>query len=147
MSGVAGGEPREGPKLSSLEEKALEIIRSRGDEGIYQYELWKLLGLDSREGSRLALRLLKKGLIIRKPAVHNGRRTYKLYIAKPVKAEVKVDVNFGSFLEVPCFTCPNLERCYVGGFYDPLKCPALRGWLERLVEREVKAASREGPTS
>ncbi len=137
---VAPEEGREtgSSRLSSLEEKALEIIRSRGDEGIYQYELWKLLGLDSREGSRLALRLLKKGLIVRKPAVHNGRRTYKLYIAKPVKEEVKVSVDFGSFLEIPCFTCPHLERCYRGGFYDPVKCPVLRSWLQSLVESEAK---------
>ncbi len=135
---VPPGHEEAGSKLSSLEEKALEIIRSRGDEGIYQYELWKLLGLDSREGSRLALRLLKKGLIVRKPAVHNGRRTYKLYIAKPVKEEIRVSVDFGSFLSVPCFTCPNLERCHRGGFYDPTRCPALRSWLERLVESEVK---------
>lgn len=141
---IAPGQEEGGSRLTALEEKALEIIRSRGDEGIYQYELWKLLGLDSREGSRLALRLLKKGLIVRKPAVHNGRRTYKLYIAKPVREEIKVSIDFGSFLEVPCFTCPHLERCYRGGFHDPTKCPLLQSWVERLVEQYRKSGGYPG---
>ncbi len=131
-------ESRSGSKLSELEAKAVEIIKSRGDEGIYQYELWKLLGLDSREGSRLALRLLKKGLIIRKPAIHNGRRTYKLYIAKHEQAPARVEVDFGEFVEIPCFICSNLDRCYRGGFYDPVKCSILNTWLSRKLEIQKK---------
>ncbi len=116
--------------LEALEEKALEIIKQRGSEGIYQHELWKALGLDSREGSRLALRLLKKGLIVREPAVHKGRRTYKLYLAKEEKKQAQLEIKIGNAIEIPCFTCKHMERCYVGGFFDPTTCPILRRWLD-----------------
>ena len=124
----------EKPSLSELEQRALELIKSRGEEGIYQHELWKLLGIDSREGSRLALRLYKKGLIVREPAVHKGHRTYKLYLAKPAATTapqaVKLDISLDLVMSVPCFTCPYLEECYVGGFHDPHKCPRLAAWLQ-----------------
>ncbi len=126
------------PTLSELEQKALEIIKSRGEEGIYQHELWKLLGIDSREGSRLALRLYKKGLIRREPAVHRGHRTYRLYLAKPGEVTVKtveLDVSLNVALEVPCFTCPFLNECYNGGFHDPRRCPRLTAWLASRASR------------
>jgi hypothetical protein len=129
--------------LDELEAKALEIIKSRGDEGIYQHELWKALGLDSREGSRLALRLLKKGLIVREPAVHKGRRTYKLYLAKKTRQPVKLNIYIGSSLEIPCFTCKNLEKCHNGGFYDPTNCPILSAWLNSKI-RMLKKAMGDG---
>ena len=140
---AAAIEPSFGSRRSGLEEleqKALEIIRQRGDEGIYQHELWKLLGLDSREGSRLALRLLKKGLIIREPTVHNGRRTYKLLLAKQEKKAARLNVRIGSAIEVPCFTCKHLEKCHVGGFFDPTNCPILRRWLGAKVAMVKRAA-------
>ncbi len=130
-----------GSELSELEAKALEVIKLRGEEGIYQHELWKTLGLDSREGSRLALRLLKKGLIIREPTIHKGRRTYKLFIAKQGKEKAKLVVNIGSAIEIPCFSCKNLERCHPGGFFDPANCPILRTWLNRKLAMIKQAMS------
>ncbi|HIP66252.1 MAG TPA: transcription factor TFIIIC [Pyrodictium sp.] len=127
-------ESQSGSKLSELESKALEVIKSRGEQGIYQHELWKLLGIDSREGSRLAIRLLKKGLIVREPVVHEGRRTYKLMLAKPATTTLKVEVNLDFVVTIPCFTCPNLERCHPGGFYDPVNCPKLNQWLDSLLQ-------------
>jgi len=138
---AAAIEPSVGEKksLEDLEAKALEIIKAHGDEGIYQHELWKTLGLDSREGSRLALRLLKKGLITREPTVHKGRRTYKLFIAKRSKQTVTVDIKIGSVIEVPCFSCKNLERCHSGGFFDPTTCPVLASWLASKIARLKQA--------
>ncbi|KSW11347.1 transcription factor TFIIIC [Pyrodictium occultum] len=127
--------------LEELEAKALEIIKAHGDEGIYQHELWKTLGLDSREGSRLALRLLKKGLIRREPTVHKGRHTYKLYIAEQTRQPVSVDIKIGSVIEVPCFTCKNLERCHIGGFFDPTNCPILVNWLASKIARLKRSMS------
>ncbi len=128
-----------GSRLSELEARALEIIRDRGDEGIYQHELWKLLGIDSREGSRLALRLLKKGFIVREPVVHNGHRTYRLMLAKPMQrgaaAAPEIVVSLNMALEVPCFTCPHLERCHEGGYFSPSVCPVLSKWLNELRRR------------
>jgi len=126
-------------ELSEIETKALEIIKASGEEGIYQHELWKRLGLDSREGSRLALRLLKKGLIVREPTVHKGRRTYKLFIATRSKERVKLTIKIGQVIEIPCFSCKNLERCHAGGFFDPRTCPLLRTWLNKKLEMLKKA--------
>lgn len=128
--------------LEELEDKALQLIRERGDEGIYQHELWKMLGLDSREGSRLALRLLKKGLIIREPTVHNGRRTYKLFLAKQIKKKPKITIRIGNAIEIPCFTCRNLDKCHNGGFYDPSTCPILASWLNNKI-RTIKQLMAE----
>jgi len=124
--------------ISEIEQKALEIIKKRGENGIYQYELWRELGLDSRDGSRLAQRLLRRGLIVRKPAVHNGRRTYKLFIAKHVPKPIEVDVDADEFLEIPCFTCRYLDKCHRGGFHDPVKCPLIRDWIEAKMREKAK---------
>lgn len=128
--------------LEELENRALQLIRERGDEGIYQHELWKMLGLDSREGSRLALRLLKKGLIVREPTVHNGRRTYKLFLAKQVKKKPKISIRIGNAIEIPCFTCRNLDKCHNGGFYDPSTCPILASWINSKI-RTIKQLMAE----
>jgi len=133
-----------GSKLSELESKALEVIKSRGEQGIYQHELWKLLGIDSREGSRLAIRLLKKGLIVREPVVHEGRRTYKLMLAKPTTTTLKVEVNLDFVITIPCFTCSNLERCHPGGFYDPVNCPKLNHWLDSLLQASANGNGEIG---
>ncbi|RUM48056.1 MAG: transcription factor TFIIIC [Hyperthermus sp.] len=130
---------RLGPE--EIEQRALEIIKSRGEEGIYQHELWKALGLDSREGSRLALRLLKKGLIVREPTVHNGRRTYKLFLARKERKRTQISINIGAVIEVPCFTCKHVEKCYEGGYFDPATCPILRKWLDQKVALMKKIIS------
>jgi hypothetical protein len=41
-------------KNSSLEQKALKLVYDAGEKGILQSELWKELGVSSREGSRMA---------------------------------------------------------------------------------------------
>ena len=64
--------------LSELEKKALKLIIEAGDEGLLQQDLWKLLGIDSRDGSRIALRLAKKRLIYRELVSIKGRKTYRL---------------------------------------------------------------------
>lgn len=127
--------------ISELERKALEIIKERGDEGIYQYELWRRLGLDSRDGSRLAQRLLRKGLITREPVTHNGRRTYLLKYLKKEPKPIEVEVDLGSFMEIPCFTCRFLDRCHRGGIRDPTRCRIIRDWVEAKLREKIKTAA------
>jgi len=121
------------PKASieELEEAALNLIKGSGSEGILQSELWRRLGLDSREGSRLVLRLAKKGLVRREQVIVNGRRTYRLHYTRPPSTELKLKVTLDDVLEIPCFTCPYLEECGPGNFNDPRTCPVLHAWLER----------------
>ncbi|MEB2836397.1 MAG: Lrp/AsnC family transcriptional regulator [Desulfurococcales archaeon] len=121
------------PKVSmeELEKTALEMIRNSGSTGILQSDLWRRLGLDSREGSRLVLRLAKKGLIRREQVVVNGRRTYRLRYTRPPSLELKLKVDIEDVLDIPCFTCPFLGQCGPGNFNDPRTCPILQAWLER----------------
>ncbi len=117
--------------LSEQEKRALEIIKSSKD-GVLQSDLWKMLGLDSREGSRLVLRLTKKGLIKREQVSVNGRRTYKLTAVEVVEDSITVKINIASILDIPCATCPYINSCARGNFHDPATCPFLDAWLERV---------------
>lgn len=51
--------------------EVLQLIKNNGKDGILQSNLWKKIGVTSREGSRIALKLLKQGLITRKRVLHN----------------------------------------------------------------------------
>lgn len=124
-------------ELSDIERKALELIIKHGKKGIFQNDLWKQLGINSREASRIVSKLVKKGLITRKPAVNRGRRTYLLIAVtekkrrvvriKREKLEARIDIT--PFLDIPCMRCPYINRCYTGGFFDPTKCSQLDKWL------------------
>jgi len=122
------------PSGEELERLALEMIRSSGDDGILQSDLWRRLGLDSREGSRLVLRLAKKGLIKREQVVVNGRRTYKIRYTTPPTLELRVLVSLDDVISIPCFTCPYLGQCGPGNFNDPRTCPLLERWLQRRLQ-------------
>ncbi len=118
-------------QLSDLEKKALEIIKNSRD-GVLQSELWKMLGLDSREGSRLVLRLAKRGIIKRQQVSINGRRTYKLTIVERGEESLTIKVDVSSILDIPCATCPFIGECSPKNFHDPATCPFLDAWLERM---------------
>lgn len=53
------------PKENDLEQKALQLIMNSGEEGLLQSELWRKMEASSREGSRISIKLEKKGLIYR----------------------------------------------------------------------------------
>lgn len=129
--------------VSDLEKRALEIIREK-ESGVLQSDLWKLLGLDSREGSRLVLRLVKKGLVKREQVSINGRRTFKLTPAKTSSEPVTVRIDVRSILDVPCATCPHINECGLKNFHDPVTCPLLDAW----ITGGLKQAGRtiQGPT-
>ncbi|MCR6669519.1 MAG: hypothetical protein NDF51_05925 [archaeon YNP-WB-040] len=117
-------------KLSELEKKAIEIIIKRGENGIMQSELWKILGTDSREGSRIAIRLEKKGFVTREPIMHEGKHTY---ILKIVKKEPK-KISISSVKGIPCFTCPIITKCGQGGEVNPITCQKMTDWIMSQVE-------------
>ncbi|MEB3846811.1 MAG: Lrp/AsnC family transcriptional regulator [Desulfurococcales archaeon] len=127
--------------ISELEKKALKLIEESSD-GILQSDLWKMMNLDSREGSRLVLRLVKKGLVKREQVVVNGRRTYRLTLAKTTSEPVSVKIDISSILDIPCATCPFINDCGPRNFHDPRLCPLLDRWLRakiraRAQEREI----------
>jgi len=115
----------------SFEERVLEIIResTKKSGGIVQSELWRILGIDSREGSKLIARLMRKGLLMREAITYKGKKTYILRYADNTRAPVSVSVNLNPVVEVPCFACKQINRCSIGGYYDPTRCPLLTRYL------------------
>ena len=63
-------------ELSESQQRGLELIEETG--GIHQSELWKVLDVSSRTGSRIVDRLLEAELIERMETMHNERKTYYL---------------------------------------------------------------------
>ncbi|MCX8196509.1 MAG: Lrp/AsnC family transcriptional regulator [Acidilobaceae archaeon] len=133
-------------QLDSYEEKALSLIKARGS--VLQSELWKELGLDSREGSRLVQRLVRKGLLDREEVVMNGRRTYKLSMRAKNSREQQVLVSLDSIMDLPCIVCPYLDQCEPGNAYEPATCPLMDNWVEILVSgQREKLSPRVGHRS
>ena len=62
--------------------RVCEIIADYETKGTLQSELWKKLKLSSRDGSRLALKLERMGMITREKILEKERWTYKLIIKK-----------------------------------------------------------------
>lgn len=119
------------PRNSDLERKALNLIFDAEEEGILQSEMWKKLGVSSREGSRLALKFEEKGVIERRKILHDGRWTYGLYSKRQ-------PVTLDAIKGCPCLTCEEINRCVVGGLRSPINCSRLTEWIEPNT-REVDA--------
>lgn len=111
--------------MDKLTNKVCEIIAEFEDKGVLQSELWKKLKLNSRDGSRLALRLERRGLISREKILQKGRWTYKLIIEQaPIKLE--------SLVDSPCLTCPVEQKCDFENAYpepSPLHCQLIENWV------------------
>ena len=65
-------------ELVDLTSRVYKLVVERGRDGVLQSEIWKELGLTSRDGSRLAIRLERRGLIGRVKVLEEGRWTNKL---------------------------------------------------------------------
>ena len=111
--------------MDRLTNKVCEIIADFEENGMLQSDLWKKLKLNSRDGSRLALRLERRGLISREKILQKGRWTYKLIIEQaPIKLE--------SLIDAPCLTCTVEQKCDVENAYpapSPLHCQLIEDWV------------------
>ncbi len=65
---------------SSLQEKALDLIGSRGS-GLFQSELRRLLSIDSSKCSKIVCKMQSSGLIYREKVPASS--TYLIKLAKP----------------------------------------------------------------
>ena len=111
--------------MEKLTNKVCDIVAKYQTDGMLQSELWKKLKLTSRDGSRLALKLERLGIISREKILEKGRWTYKLIIKRtPVSTE--------SIENAPCLTCPVEQKCSLEGEISPLTCPLIEDWV--LVE-------------
>ena len=102
--------------------KTFRIIIDKGKDGILQSKLWKELELNSRDGSRVAIRLEKRSLIKRQKILQNGRWTYKLFAIKLPAGTQCID-------QVPCLTCPVEHMCSVDAPYSPNNCNLIEDWI------------------
>ncbi|HDO41826.1 transcriptional regulator [Candidatus Bathyarchaeota archaeon] len=110
------------PKQNDLEQKALNIIMSRGEKGILQSDLWREMNASSREGSRISIRLESKGLIYREPELSRGRWTYRLYSKRQ-------PISIDSIIDCPCLSCEEISRCGAGSNISPNDCEKLTRWI------------------
>ena len=107
--------------------RVCEIIADYESDGILQSQLWKKFKLSSRDGSRLALKLERMGMITREKILEKERWTYKLIIKKsPVSTK--------SIEGAPCLTCPVEAKCSLDGEISPKTCQ----WIEDWVMIELK---------
>lgn len=123
----------EGLDMEKLKTTVLGLVAKRGDNGMFQSELWKKLKLSSRDGSRLALKLERQHLVKREKILENGRWTYKLKIAH-------VPVTTQSIESAPCLICPVESKCTLEGEISPRTCPLIEQWV--LTELTTKKAKK-----
>ncbi|MDQ1281588.1 MAG: hypothetical protein QG670_2853 [Thermoproteota archaeon] len=117
------------PRRNDLENRALQIVMGKGSEGILQSDLWRELKANSRDGSRISLKLEVKNLIKREKEMSNGRWTYRLFVKRH---PLEID----SVLDIPCVTCPDIPKCEAGGEVSPALCENLTHWLLSLTDTE-----------
>ena len=104
--------------------KFCRLVADHGRDGILQSILWKELGVSSRDGSRLAIRLEKQGTIQRQKVLDGDRWTYKLTL-------LRIPADFKSIERCPCITCPYETRCSLTGVLSPLFCSWLMEWTTK----------------
>ena len=111
--------------MDRITNKVCEIVAAYEDKGMLQSDLWKKLKLSNRDGSRLALRLERRGLISREKILQKDRWTYKLIIEQtPISLE--------SLQNSPCLTCPVEQKCDVSNVFpepSPLNCQLIEDWV------------------
>ncbi|GAY26491.1 hypothetical protein ATG_16950 [Desulfurococcaceae archaeon AG1] len=120
-------------ELSPIDRKAFEIISSYSERGgILQSDLWRILGVDSKEGSKVVLRLLRRGMITRKEVNHGGRKTYLLTVSHQTE-EREIDVDIDGVMMIPCFTCEYLYlECGDSSKLNPASCIKMNNFVKNL---------------
>ena len=118
--------------MEQLTNRVCEIVASYGDNGMLQSELWKKLKLSVRDGSRLSLRLERRGMITREKILQNGRWTYRLIIEQ-------VPISLESIQNAPCLTCPVEQKCNIDNVYpepSPKHCELIEQWVIEEYKRK-----------
>ncbi|MCL7384747.1 MAG: hypothetical protein LZ158_00040 [Thaumarchaeota archaeon] len=109
-------------KMTKLEERAIKLLLKYEDKGILQSELWHKLGVTSREGSRIAIKLEKKGIVKRVKEFANDRWTRRLV---PLIRQLSIEPIKGA----PCPSCPHENTCGLDKMVTPCTCVQLEEWI------------------
>ena len=115
--------------MEKLTNKVCEVIAQYELEGMLQSELWKKLKLTSRDGSRLALRLERRGIINREKILEKGRWTYKLILKKTPISTVSLE-------NAPCLICPVEQKCSLDGDISPRTCVWIEEWVTEIKPKK-----------
>ena len=118
------------PRRNDLEHKVLQMIIDTGKHGVLQSELWRKMNASSREGSRISIKLEKKGLIYRERELSNGRWTYRLFSKRQ-------PISIDSIFTCPCLMCLESYRCEAGGSISPNDCEKLTEWILKESRNEM----------
>ena len=121
-------------ELVDLTSRVYKLVVERGRDGVLQSEIWKELGLTSRDGSRLAIRLERRGLIGRVKVLEDGRWTYKL-------TPLRFPTDMTSIEKAPCIVCQYEPKCSTEREISPYVCP----WIGPWVIQESMAARNPAP--
>jgi predicted DNA-binding transcriptional regulator len=119
-------------ELVDLTSRVYKLVVERGRDGVLQSEIWKELGLTSRDGSRLAIRLERRGLIGRVKVLEDGRWTYKL-------TPLRFPTDMTSIEKAPCVVCQYEPKCSIEGEVSPYVCPWIGPWV---VQEAMAAGAR-----
>ena len=119
-------------ELVDLTSRVYKLVVERGRDGVLQSEIWKELELTSRDGSRLAIRLERRGLIGRVKVLEEGRWTYKL-------TPLRFPTDMASIERAPCIVCQYEAKCSVDGEVSPYVCP----WIGPWVIEEARASKMQ----
>lgn len=108
-----------------LEKRVLDIVSAAGEAGVLQRDIWRILNIDSRRGSKVVKRLERMGLISREVVVYKGRKAYLIKATSKLRQIPKLPPELD---EVPCFYCPLLPLCS-GDLARILMCEKMNRWL------------------
>ena len=139
MNFVASDVSNEEDQLLDLTSNVYKLVVDHGSDGVLQSIVWKDLNLSSRDGSRLVIRLERRGMIRREKVLEDGRWTYKL-------TPLRIPVQIKSIEQVPCITCPYEAKCSLTGVVSPLSCPWITEWVTKEYMEIMSAAPRVPPT-
>ena len=118
--------------MEQLTNRVCEILAEHPEDGMLQSDVWKRLKLTNRDGSRLSLRLERRGMITREKILQNGRWTYRLIIEQ-------MPISLESIQNAPCLTCPIEQKCNVDNVYpepSPKHCELIEEWV--IIESKKK---------
>jgi|Deesub1362B_J571_1020462.scaffolds.fasta_scaffold00429_27 DNA-binding Lrp family transcriptional regulator len=109
----------------TIKDEVIEYLRSK-PEGVYQKDLWRDLGIDSRSCSRVLLDLERKGVIEREKVVVDGTVTYKIKLISENGDESVILILSESL--PPCIGCR--EEC------EPEWCELLEIWIRDVFDKK-----------
>ena len=104
----------------SLEERIFSLLQKSDGCSMSQSDLGKGLKMNSREMTRVLVKLEKRGMIKRAKTKERGRKSYRITM---LKRQHQINLNDVSWCA--CLTCQDLERCGRGQPVSPETCNKL----------------------